>query len=196
MLLNAWATNLADFVMLKAKVPLQRRSVFVYGCELMLSTCASILSIIVISILVRAPYSSITFLFVFMGIRFFSGGLHAATYLRCFILTNTVYLLTLLIASFVVPSMGAVVQELIVVLSTAIIIVLAPVRHKNHPLSELTYRRNKKIARAITLAISSIIIIFLLNGISTPALAMAVVTLMAVAIMIILPNLRKGAEES
>lgn len=109
MLLNAWATNLADFVMLKAKVPLQRRSVFVYGCELMLSTCASILSIIVISILVRAPYSSITFLFVFMGIRFFSGGLHAATYLRCFILTNTVYLLTLLIASFVVPSMGAVV---------------------------------------------------------------------------------------
>ena len=72
MLLNAWATNLADFVMLKAKVPLQRRSVFVYGCELMLSTCASIISIIVISILVRAPYSSITFLFVFMGIRFFS----------------------------------------------------------------------------------------------------------------------------
>ena len=55
MLLNAWATNLADFVMLKAKVPLQRRSVFVYGCELMLSTCASILSIIVISILVGAP---------------------------------------------------------------------------------------------------------------------------------------------
>ena len=196
MLLNAWATNLADFVMLKAKVPLQRRSVFVYGCELMLSTCASIISIIVISILVRAPYSSITFLFVFMGIRFFSGGLHAATYLRCFILTNMVYLLTLLIASFVVLSMGAVVQELIVVLSTTIIIVLAPVRHKNHPLSELTYRRNKKIARAITLAISSVIIIFLLNGISTPALAMAVVTLMAVAIMMIIPNLRKGAEES
>ena len=69
----------------------EKRPVFVYGFELSLSTLSSILSIILLSIIFKNVYSSLLFLYIFFFLRLFSGGYHAPTYSRCFILTNAIF---------------------------------------------------------------------------------------------------------
>lgn len=71
---------------------------------------------------------------------------------------------------------------------------LAPIRHKNHPLSEQTYRKNAAIGRTITILISMITVWLLLNNIAAAVTTMIVVTLMAIAIMMIIPKIQKGVE--
>lgn len=69
----------------------EKRPVFVYGFELSLSTLSSILSIILLSIIFKNVYSSLLFLYTFFFLRLFSGGYHAPTYSKCFILTNAIF---------------------------------------------------------------------------------------------------------
>lgn len=93
-MLHRLASNMARIIVKKANIDDKYRSIYEYGCELFLSTSASILSIIFFSLVLNVLYSSIVFLTVFMGIRFFSGGYHATTYFHCFVLTNLVYLIS------------------------------------------------------------------------------------------------------
>ena len=70
-MLHRLASNMARIIVKKANIDDKYRSIYEYGCELFLSTSASILSIIFFSLMLNAPYSSIVLLTVFMGIRFF-----------------------------------------------------------------------------------------------------------------------------
>ena len=102
MTLHLTATKMAEYIMERANISKQRKAVFIYGCELTLSTIASVLSIIILSIFLNAIYSSFVFLLVFIGIRLFAGGYHAKTYSHCFLLTNFVYLLSFLLSEYVI----------------------------------------------------------------------------------------------
>lgn len=82
-------------------------------------------------------------------------------------------------------------KTILLFISAAVILVLAPIRHKNHPLSEQTYRKNAAIGRTITILISMITVWLLLNNIAAAVTTMIVVTLMAIAIMMIIPKIQK-----
>ena len=69
-----------------------KKAIYEYGIQLSLSTLASMCSIILLGILFGNPASAFLFLGVFFFLRLFSGGYHAPTYTRCFLLTNVVYL--------------------------------------------------------------------------------------------------------
>ena len=150
MTLNSSATKMAEYIMKKANISQRKKAVFVYGCELTLSTAASILSIIFFSILLNAVYSSFVFLFIFMGIRFFSGGYHAKTYFHCFLLTNFVYILSFLFSKHILILMSWTVKAMLLFGSAIIIVALAPIRHKKHPLTEQIYQKYARIARIIS----------------------------------------------
>lgn len=79
----------------------EKRPVFVYGFELSLSTLSSILSIILLSIIFKNVYSSLLFLYIFFFLRLFSGGYHAPTYSRCFILTNAIFAFVYLLSEVI-----------------------------------------------------------------------------------------------
>lgn len=194
MTLHATATKMAQHVMEKANIPQQRTAIFIYGCELTLSTSASVLSIILLSIVLDALYSSFVFLAVFMGIRFFAGGYHAKTYSQCFLITNAVYIISILSSKYVLFSLGWPVKTTLLLCSAIVILALAPIRHKKHPLSEQTYHKNAIIGRAITVLISLVAILLLLINIATQVSTMIVVTLMAIAIMMIIPKIQEGVE--
>ena len=153
MTLHLTATKMAEYIMERANISKQRKAVFIYGCELTLSTIVSVLSIIILSIFLNAIYSSFVFLLVFIGIRLFAGGYHAKTYSHCFLLTNFVYLLSFLLSEYVIISLHRPIKTILLFISAAVILVLAPIRHKNHPLSEQTYRKNAAIGRTITILI-------------------------------------------
>lgn len=123
----------------------EKRPVFVYGFELSLSTLSSILSIILLSIIFKNVYSSLLFLYIFFFLRLFSGGYHAPTYSRCFILTNAIFAFVYLLSEVIQWYKPLLIP--FAILSCISIFLLSPIRSTKHPLSERLYAQNKKAAR-------------------------------------------------
>ena len=70
------------------------QEVFIYGCQLIISSFCSISSILLLSFFINITYG-ILFLLFFFPIRLFCGGFHASSYIKCFLCTNTIFIMTL-----------------------------------------------------------------------------------------------------
>lgn len=149
-MLNACATALTDRLLYRFPMAQARRAVYIYGFELSLSSLAVMSSVFILSCLCGAVYTSIIFSLIFVSIRLFSGGYHAKTYGHCFILSNAVYLACFCTACLIQMLRITFLCPVLALLSMAVVFVLAPVEHKNHPMSNTSYRKNRKIALAFT----------------------------------------------
>ena len=188
------ATKLTDSLCRRYPLEKSRRSVFVYGFELLISTSLGVLSVMLFSVLLASLASAITFLFVFMALRSFSGGLHAKTYARCFILTNFTFFSVLGISTLI-STLSLLPAQLLcsffVAMSVLVIFLLAPVRNKHHHLSEIRYVCNKKISRSLAVLIGAVTLLFLLIAPLSQITQVAAVTMAAVAVMMIIPILNE-----
>ena len=90
-------------------------------------------SIVVLGLLLKNPASAFIFLGVFFFLRLFSGGYHATTYARCFLLTNSVYLAVVGASCLIVRFQLYHLLPVIVVASCVVVMVLSPIRNKRHP---------------------------------------------------------------
>lgn len=189
MLLHSCARYLASHLQEHCKIDETKKPVFIYGFELFLSTLASTLSIIIISLILGRMYTAITFLFIFIGIRLFAGGYHAKTYGRCFALTNAVYISVYAVSSLIPNSLYRILLPAFILCSTIVILIFAPIRHKNHPLSQSTYRKNQKIAWITTMSVDCILFLLIITNSATFLVPVASVTLAAVAVMMAIPKL-------
>lgn len=148
----------------------EKRPVFVYGFELSLSTLSSILSIILLSIIFKNVYSSLLFLYIFFFLRLFSGGYHAPTYSRCFILTNAIFAFVYLLSEVIQWYKPLLIP--FAILSCISIFLLSPIRSTKHPLSERLYaQKNKKAARIIVSIDFLLFLILYITGMPTRYLA-------------------------
>ena len=148
-------------------------------------------SIVLLGILLKNPASAFIFLGVFFFLRLFSGGYHAPTYARCFLLTNSVYLAVVGTSYWIVHFQLYHLLPVVVVASCVVVIALSPVRNKHHPLSENTYRKNRKIA-VVLAAVESFLFLFLVIWqIFRPYVAISTMSLAAVAVMMLFTLRRK-----
>lgn len=191
-MLHTLAEQLTDCLYRHCSLDQSKRPILIYGTELGLSTLMSISSIILLSLLFQAPYSSFSFLGIFFFLRLFAGGYHAPTYLKCFILTNVVYLLTYALAYFVIFFNVSFLLPLIATMSGIIIFLLAPIKSKKHPLSEKRYKRNKTIARIMVATETVGMVGLYFSKIPTSHLAVPVLSLAAVAAMMIITLFERG----
>lgn len=74
-----------------------KEEIYIYGLELIISTFFGLVSILLISCLLSRFTSGLVFISVFVPLRLFTGGFHAATYNRCFVISNISYLLILFV---------------------------------------------------------------------------------------------------
>ena len=91
-MLHTCAVCFTEFLYRHCDLPVDRQDIYIYGAELFLSTSLSIISMLLISLVAGKPISGILFVLIFVGLRVFVGGFHAATYGTCFLLTNGVFL--------------------------------------------------------------------------------------------------------
>ena len=68
-----------------------KEEIYIYGLELIISTFFGLVSILLISCLLSRFTSGLVFISVFVPLRLFTGGFHAATYTRCFVISNISY---------------------------------------------------------------------------------------------------------
>ena len=189
-MLETLATQLTDRLYSHCPLDQSKKAVYRYGFQLSLSTLASTCSIIVLGILSGDAPSAFLFLGVFFFLRLFAGGFHASTYSRCFLLTNSIYLAVILISNHLVYFHLYYLLPVITVASCVTIIVLAPIRNKNHPLSERTYLKNRKIAIILSLLESFVFVALSQWESFFPYTSVSVLSLAAVAVMMLIT--RKG----
>ncbi len=192
-MLHACAVNFTEFLYRRCSLPAGRRDVYIYGSEVFFSTSLSVISVLFLSLLMGRPLSGILFILIFVSLRMFVGGFHAATYRRCFLTTNSVFLLTLG-GSVLLEHGGPSAAALILLSSACVIWALSPVRNRRHPLSEKAYRKNKKIGRVLTAAEGMASIFVFLIGKNLAALSISTASFTAVAVMMIAAKLAEGRE--
>lgn len=190
-MLDAISGQLTDQLYAYCPLDSSKKAIYKYGIQLSLSTLASMCSVVLIGLLLGKVTSAFLFLGVFFFLRLFAGGYHAHTYARCFLLTNSVYLAVAGTSYWIVRFQLYNLLPVIVVASCVVVFVLSPIRNKHHPLSEKTYRKNRKIA-IVLVSIESLFFLFLFIWQTfRPYVAVSTMSLAAVAVMMLFTLKRK-----
>ena len=183
----------AEKLIQHTNTPSSHKPVFRYGFELTISTLSSILSVLFLSLLLNATIETIVFLIAYMSLRIWSGGYHAKTYARCFLSTNLTYLAVYAI-SRILLTLESVWPPLILLFAANIVIFTwAPIKNKNHPLSEKRYQHNKKIVRIQLFVYNLVFVVFFIF--LNKLIFIFSVSGAAVAALMIIPMLKQWREK-
>ena len=124
-----------------------------YGIEISISSLLNIVLVVIAGILIHHIIESIVFLSLFILIRSFTGGYHAATYFRSNLLMCTTFILTALANSIFSNKFSLLIIIVLICVTELIVSVLGPIENKNKPIDD-----SKKIKLKITgTAMTSII---------------------------------------
>ncbi|MBE6021608.1 MAG: hypothetical protein E7231_00080 [Cellulosilyticum sp.] len=119
--------------------------IYEYGFKLILSSLFIIICIGLMGIIGGCIISAVVYICAFMHIRHYSGGYHANTYKKCFILSNSLFLVTLVI--IVIQARYQLKYSLIIFswLSTIYLWIAGGDATKRNPKTaeELAYRKRK-----------------------------------------------------
>ena len=180
------ASRITDQLYLHCSLAPTKKAIYKYGFQLSLSTAASMCSIIILGTVLGNIGSALLFLSVFFFLRLFTGGYHAPTYARCFLLTNTVYLAVYGLSQGLVYFRLFAFLPVITLASCVTIIILAPIQNKNHPMSEVTYTKNRKAAIGLVILETLLLLVLYLWESFHPYITVPTMSLAAVAVMMLI----------
>lgn len=134
--------------------------IYRYGFEILIYFLLNIFIAFFIGIIFDKFIHTIIFLSCYCTLRQFTGGYHAKNYIECALSFAIIYLLTIFMANNINPYNHKFLLILSMIISTLIIYKLAPLEHRNKPLTE----NEKHIYKVRSITIVSVIsAIFLLS---------------------------------
>lgn len=115
--------------------------IYALGINFLIKSFITIITIVIIAIITNSLAKSILFIYSFGYIREYVGGWHAKSYISCYLLTILVYL------SFLLLSYLSLTSNILLILSTIVLFLYAPLQHPNNPFDDKHKRYYAKIAR-------------------------------------------------
>lgn len=141
--------NLAEditFLLIKNKiVEIEKRDIYIYGLEVILLNGGLLITFLIISLLCGEMINFIAYLIFFLPMRLFSGGYHAETSERCFILSTITFGVSIAVSKLIPLLYISNTGKIIGAVSVIVILVLAPLINENNPLNQTQRRRNRII---------------------------------------------------
>lgn len=137
--------------------------VYVYGIELTLSSLLGMILILLLGLFSGFFIESIIFMISLSTIRFFSGGYHATSYLRCNIILFVSYIFVLLLYQYHVYVLNKYTYIIAINIFSIIFIVLAifaPVKTECKDFSQYDYYKYKIISIVLTFIVLILFILF------------------------------------
>jgi len=181
--------NIVHFFIEQEVVKLEDEEVYKYGTEMVISTSASILVTLIISIIFRELlYMTIFYLF-FIPLRMNVGGYHANSYEKCFVTTVSAYLLYILVLVYLSKSLFVYIGLFSIIISLPIVFIYAPMIHKNNIINKSGVVKRKILSR-VFVVVDCFIIILLLNKLDYKMTTAISLSLMMVTISMIIEILR------
>lgn len=185
-MLNKVSVQLSKFLLYKIKGDKQEEDIYTYGFELIISTIGFFVSIVTISTILSDFVSGLVFLVTFVPLRLFTGGYHATTYSRCFILSNLTYLLVLSIKNLLWEYVVYPYWYCLLFVTYIFIIVKAPIKNLAQPINVYKKKRCKKITKIILCF--ETLWIFLLSYTNKELFCMAVLSVCLIAVFMLIAD--------
>lgn len=171
----------------------QELEIYTYGFILFYSTLLISVSILFLSMLVNDFILGVIYIIFFTSVRQYSGGYHANTYQRCFIISNLSFVFTYLISKICFSSLDNIYMTLTVLLISIIyIFTVSPMEHSNQPIAKEDYKKLQFTTGKVLIVDFLLIIFLFLIGASNVAY-MATSTILMVAFTLIIA---KGGKEN
>lgn len=190
------SSHIFNFILHNLDIPSEMEEAYQYGIEITISSILNIVLILVCSLVVGDIFAGITYLFIFIFLRSFTGGYHATTYFRC----NATFVLTFLITFcfykaidyFEIPFF---VCEVIAFINLLPIAVLSPVPNKHKPLTAEQRKRAYKLSLIIASGLSLAGLSLLAAKIHVGEMIIATVTMVSVLMITETILQRRGFHE-
>lgn len=183
-MLNVVTTHIADLLLFRAKETTYSKDVYVYGIEVFLSNFLNVLAIFIISCLLSDGIMGVVFLLVFCPLRVFTGGYHAKTYGKCFMVGNVSFLMVYGLNDFLWDKIPLNVVWCIFVIMSLYILDSTPIINPLQPVNERIQRRSHRFTKYL-LIIDAVILLLLSFG-SRRLMGMVFWTIGLVAVFMII----------
>lgn len=161
--------NFIDLLIEKNITKFEDREIIIYGLTNALSIVFNIITTILLGVIYDLFLESVIFLISFSCIRSYAGGYHCENPIMCYILSSFIVILTLSVIKFIPDNYIFLLSICIVLISSIVILIFAPVETLTKPLDniEKRYFRKKTIQNlSISILIIIILFIFKINNIS------------------------------
>lgn len=135
-MIHSLAGRMASFYVARGECSEKNADIFAYACEAIISTGINFLLALTVSIAFGRPIEGMLFTLIFVVLRKYTGGHHADSHLKCILTFNILLAFALsFLYAHTIFSIGDFYTLLIVSISLVGIFMLAPMSHKNKPLS-------------------------------------------------------------
>lgn len=131
----------------------EEREIYQYGIEVGVATLVNVATTLAIGLIMRMPVESLVVLLCYIAIRAYSGGFHASSDSKCYIISAVIIILNLAFARIVLHLGLYHVSMIVGCVAGAFIFFLSPVVHENRPLDDDEYPIFKKRARVIVVVL-------------------------------------------
>lgn len=135
-----------------------------YGLEILISTTLSISVVIVLGIISRRFTEIVWFLISFMTLRGYSGGYHAETHFRCFLILLSCVIVGYVLLQNIPDIISKPLSICMLLVSEIVVYFMAPIVDKNRPMSNREIDKNRNKCKIILLFIMLTAVVFLIIG--------------------------------
>lgn len=140
----------------------EKCEIFAYGLELMMITVFDILAVLILSLFLHRFLETVIYLAAFIPLRIYTGGYHADSALKCFLIFLCSFVLFVAIIS-IVPAISYIyIEGSVAVVGLIAVFALAPIENGNKPLSKEEILVYRKISRCIVITQTLITVVFML----------------------------------
>ncbi|MDE7194164.1 MAG: accessory gene regulator B family protein [Oscillospiraceae bacterium] len=173
----------------------EMKDAYQYGIEITVSSIFNIILVLLCSMALGDIFAGITYLFVFIFLRSFTGGYHATTYFRCNITMVFTFLITCVSYKIIVHyELPLFICEAIALINLIPIVIFSPVPNKHKPLIDSQRKRYYKLSLLIASVLSLVGLILYTLEISVGAMIIITVTMVSVLIIVEIFMQRRGSK--
>lgn len=193
-MIAAISTKISKSLLKSNAINRDELNVYAYGIQLLILGIVDWCITFLFMLLIGEIYLSIVYLSVFFVLRKHCGGYHAETHIRCIIISNTVYVLSVLISQNMQYKNFTTLLLVGEIINFIIIYKFSPVEHPNKHIEPIEMARHRKLGRIYNLIFGLVAIGLVLGSFNQCACAILMAQL-SVSIAVILQIIKNRARK-
>lgn len=161
-MVESFANKVTSFLICNKTINDEEYDLYLYAFETLIAFIVNILAILFTGYVLNRLSETILFLVCYCPIRQFTGGYHADNYKKCLIVFISIYITNIYLVNILSYKKLDFIIIILMFLSYIGICYLAPLEHRNKPLSKkerINYKR-------ITVCLISVVLLFSIIGIN------------------------------
>lgn len=169
-------------------------NIYAYGIQLLILGIVDWCITFLFMLLIGEIYLSIVYLLIFFALRKHCGGYHAETHIRCIVISNAVYVLSVLASANMQYENFTTLLLVGEIINFIIIYKFSPIEHPNKHIEPVEMARHRKIGRIYNLVFGLVAVGLVLGSINQYACAILMAQL-SVSIAVVLQRIKSRARK-